>query len=70
MSADIMAEVVRAAKKLAAAAPPLSSEQALMLISVFSRYPAGGNTTDHGAEFARPGQDAMAHSHAVGGETS
>ncbi|HWT49738.1 MAG TPA: hypothetical protein VN255_14560 [Mycobacterium sp.] len=36
--ADVIADVIRHAQKLAEEAPPLSTEQALLLVSVFSRY--------------------------------
>ena len=45
MSADeaVMAEIRRAAEKLADEAPPLSSEQQLLLVSLYARYSVHGD---------------------------
>jgi hypothetical protein len=48
-----MDEVIRHAQKLADQAPPLTTEQCLLLVSVFSRYPAEGTTDPDTQHFSR-----------------
>ena len=49
MTTDI-AQVIRHAQKLADEAPPLTTDQCLLLVSVFSRYPADGEKSHAAAQ--------------------
>ena len=42
---ETIAAVRARAKQLADSAPPLTNNQALMLVSLFARYPASGHDT-------------------------
>lgn len=42
MDADVIAAIRSRAQELAADAPPLTSEQAHLLVSLFSKYPTAG----------------------------
>jgi hypothetical protein len=53
MDDDQRAEIVRDAHRLADQAPPLTTEQCLLLVSVFSRYSAEETTNPDTQHFSR-----------------